>query len=160
MPRVFADHHRHRHASDVEHWQGAAPWSEVALLVEDLVVREQPLVEHTDHTAVGADRGGVVQPGGVVAHPGGNTDDGNRVAGGCCHTFEGGEVVVHEAWFQQQVLRRVAADREFAGDHDVGAGEVGAAVCGQQPLDVAVKVANGGVQLRDSNTELAAGTAR
>ena len=70
-PRVFADRDADLHARDVEQRQRLARRDEVALLVEDGVVRQQLLAVDAVHAAVRADRRRVVQ----IATRFGETDD-------------------------------------------------------------------------------------
>ena len=64
-----------------------------------------------------------------------------------------GEVVGHEAGLEQQVLGRVAGDRELGEHGDVAAGRLGPVEHGEQGRHVAVEVADDGVELAGGDPE-------
>ena len=95
---------------------------EVAELVEDAVVRQEALLHERLHLAARADGRGVVEVA-VEVRRSDDGDDPARRASDLLERLLGG---THEAGAQQQILRRVAGDRELGEEDEVGA-------CGSWP---------------------------
>jgi hypothetical protein len=108
-------------------------------------------VVHGLDRAVGADRSGVVEVALLVHEP----DHGHAAAagGGGGHLLQGGAVVGHEPGPQQQVLGRVAGDRELGQDQQVAAGIVGGPQRLDDAGDVAVEIPDAGVDLAQGDTQ-------
>ena len=141
-PDVLADGQPDGHAVDLD--QRAAPARlEVADLVEDAVVGQADLAVDRLHAAVGEDGGGVVD----VVGPLGEADDGDDVARLARDVVERPARVAQEVLLEQQILGRVAGDRQLGEQAQLRAGVAGGA---QAVLDlgrVAGEVADARVQL-------------
>ena len=90
---------------------------EVALLVEDAVVRQEDLVIDGRDLAVVQERGGVEEITVLVDKP----DHGGDVRGGPGDHAELREVVADECRLEDEVLGRIAGDRQLRKADDVGA---------------------------------------
>ena len=84
-PDVLADRDGHPDAVDDEEGAGVLARGEVAGLVEDAVVGQEPLAVQAPHAPAGADGGGVVE----VALGQREADHGHRLAGAGGHLFQG-----------------------------------------------------------------------
>ena len=141
-PDVLADRHPHQGPADPEELVAAPSRGEPALLVEDAVVGQQPLVVDADDPAPGADGGGVGQgrrqgagrPAleAAAARPDARTRRRRRSRPrprtrrlAAATSLQGGQVVGHEARLQEQVLGRVAGDGQLGEDAEVGPGRAG-----------------------------------
>ncbi len=80
-------------------------------------------------------------------------DDRDAVGGRGGDPVERLDVGGDEARLQEEVLRRVAGDRQLREGGDVGPGLAGGAVRGEDPLDVAVEVADARVDLAGGDAE-------
>jgi len=80
-------------------------------------------------------------------------DDGHAVGGLGRHRPQGLHVGGHEAGLQQEVLGRVAGDGQLGEGGDIGPGLDRLPVGGQDALDVAVQVADAGVDLAGSDAQ-------
>ena len=150
-PDVLADRQAEPEAAEADR-SGQRPDLEDAQLVEDAVIGQLDLV------AQGLDLAAVEQRDGVVAlvlvRPGRADDDARAAIGGV-----GGQRLdrpaagVLEGRLEHQVLRRIAGDEQFRQDHEVGAeaGGLGARFAGL--LQVAVDVADHGIELGDRNAD-------
>ena len=115
-PDVLADRRREHLVADPEQ-EAVDPALEVALLVEDTVVRQVLLAVDRLHLAVRADRARVVERPGRVRRADERHDP--RHLGG-----DRGEALVgraQERRAQQQILRRIAGRRELGEEDEVGA---------------------------------------
>ena len=122
---------------------------EVAVLVEDAVVGEVLLVVDADQAAVVDDGGGVVDVL-ILVHEAYHQSD---AAAGCRDLLQGAQVVVDEPRSQEQVLRRVAGDGQLGEAEQVDA-QLAAALGILQDLgDVALQVADGGVDLSQTDPQ-------
>ena len=132
-PRVLADQQAHAHAAGLKH-AGALPRHEVATLVEHLVVGKLALRVRRDDPAVGEQRCRVVAQG-HRDRPGPELAGRAilmRMADDDLEPRQGGEpsgavgqrvgARLHERGPEQQVLRRVAAERELGDDEERRAG--------------------------------------
>ena len=150
-PHVFADADAHLHTTDhvqlvrIVHVAGC----EVAGLVEDGVVGQQPFAIRADHFAVGAHRSGVVQIAIRVDEPHYRC----TTTGARGQLVEGDLVVGHEPWLQHQVFRRVPSDRQFGKSDDVASGRVGLVVGRDDLGQVGVDGANGRIDLGQGNAQ-------
>ena len=153
-PGVLADGDAHPHAADVVQVGGAPALAEVAALVEHLVVGQLALVVRAGDPTPGADRGPVAQ---LTVDPVDEADHGRRAPGGSRHPLERLEVVVHEAGLQQQVLGRVAGDRQLGEGHEVAVRGLGLLDGTDQALDVAVEVADHQVELGQGHSHTSHG---
>ena len=165
-PGVLADQQTHPDALDLEH-AGRLAWREVATLVEDLVVGQFALGVPGDHHAL-AQHGGCVVPARhrnaarAVVTPGRMSHD-HRHAG---QPLERAGHLVHgiiaggdEGRSQEQILGRIAADRQFGGQQQSGAGRVRLACGLDDAACVARHVADDEVELRDADLECHVGAA-
>ncbi len=139
-PDVLADGDRAALASD-RHQQVARARLEVALLVEDAVVRQQTLVVDRLDRAVAHQRRSVAETAvGAVNEPDERGD--LRRSGELAQRVEG---TVHEVRPREQVLRRIAGKRELGQDHEVG--PHGGGDRGETSVEIALDVPHGGVDL-------------
>ena len=120
-----------------------APGREVAVLVEDSVVRQEAFPVDRFDLAGSADGAGVVEITIEPWHPD-QRDDAPRLAG---ERLRLGLGRLHEARPQEQVLGRVARDRELGKDDEIGLLVLGLREPPANPLRVAVEVADDGVDL-------------
>ena len=121
---------------------------EVARLVEDVVGRQQRFEVPAEDRRVAEQRGRVVQrPAGRPAVDLGVADDRvNGVAVGR-ELGDGLTLAFDEAGLEQQVLGRVAGDRELGEDDELAAGVLGLADAVPVLFEVPVEVADGRVDL-------------
>ncbi len=144
-PCVLADAHPHAHTTDHEQLGFLHAGREVALLVEDGVVRQQTLVVDADHLTSRAHSRRVVQiEAGIdeADHRGAATGTGS-------HLLQRGAIVGDEPGLQYEVFGRVAGDGELGEGGQVGVGGLGPAERGRDPLDVPIEVADDGVDLAE-----------
>ncbi len=122
---------------------------EVALLVEDAVVRQPVLAVERLHLAVGHDRERVVD----VLDALGRADERDDALGLARDVERRLARRLEEVLLEQQVLRRVAGDRELGEEHELGALVAGA----RDPLAdlarVALEVADAGVDLGERDAQ-------
>ena len=142
LPHVLADGRADERAAELEQQQ-VARGREVAVLVEDAVVRQEALAVDGLHLAVGADRARVVEVA-VEVGEADERDEAARLARDLLQRLLGR---ADEARPQQQVLGRVGRDGELGQEHEVGLGAAGLGDRLQDALAVAVEVADGGVDL-------------
>ena len=122
---------------------------EVAVLVEDAVVGQEPLVVDRLHLAVRADGARVVE----VAVEVGEADERDQAACG------GGELVqarlggTDEAGSQEEILRRVARDGELREEDEVGAAGARLVETLEDPAPVPVEVADDRVHLHERESQ-------
>ena len=114
LPDVLADRRPDEDVSDPDEDE-LAPLEEVAVLVEDAVVRQEVLAVDGLHTAVGADRARVRE---VAVEPGrpDERDDARRGARDLLQRLAGR---VDEAGAEQEILGRIAGDRELREDDEI-----------------------------------------
>ena len=148
-PRVLAHHHAHPHPADDEERGRFVAGGEVALLVEHAVVGEEALAVDAVDLAVGAHRGRVVEVEAGVdeAH------HRHAPAGAGGHPVEGGPVVGDEAGLEQEVLGRVAGDRQLGEHGHVALGDLGPVDGVEDGGGVAVEVAHDQVELAGGDTQ-------
>jgi len=148
LPDVLADGQADDGVADLDE-AAAGALLEVALLVEDAVVGQVGLAVDPADLAAGQYGGGVVD----VLGPLGEADQGDDVVGLGRQPLDGGAGVGEEVLLEQQVLGRVAGNRQL-GEHD----ELRALMAGARdvPLDlghVPGDVADGGVDLGQGDAE-------
>ena len=144
LPDVLADRRADQHVARAQEDQ-VAPCSEVPVLVEDAVVREEVLPVDTLQLHPGEHSAGV----GEVAVEQRAADE-RRDPGRCARDrVERGAGRLDEAGAEEQILGRVPGDRELGEDHEVDA-------FGARVLDraddggaVAVQIADDHVQLSE-----------
>ncbi len=149
LPDVLADGQSDGLLADLEH-RAAIARLEVALLVEDAVVGEEDLAIDRMHDAVGEHGGGVVDVGRAL----GKADDGNDPVGLRCELVQRRAGGCQEALAQQQILGRVAGQRQLGKQHDIGAGLQRLLAPGANQRSVAGDVADGGVHLAEGQAHL------
>ena len=149
-PGVLADRDADPDAADAEEVAGVGALGEVAMLVEHLVVGQLALAVDADDPAVGAHGQRVEE---LVAGPVDEADEGGAPTGGGGDPVERLEVVGDEARLQQQVLRRVAGDRQLGERHQVAAVGLGRLDRVDEALDVAVEIADHEVELRQGDAQ-------
>ena len=116
---------------------------EVAVLVEDAVVREEALAVDRLHLAARADRACVVE----VALEVGRADERDDATGFARDLGERALRGADEARAQEKVLGRVAGDRELGEEDDVGRRLFRLLQPGENPLAVSLEVADSRVDL-------------
>ena len=151
-PQVFADHHADARAVDFEHARLAIGIDvEVAALVEHRVVRQFALAIGLFDHAVAQHARGVVDDRAGGLRP---TDDGDDARRGLRDARDRRFAIGEEARPQQQVFRRIAAERELGEQHDVGAVEVaGLRDQGGDAVGVGRDRAHREVELRERDAE-------
>ena len=117
---------------------------EVAVFVEDAVIREEALAIERPYLARGADRAGVEE----VAVEVGRADERDDPAGRARDIRERALCGADEARAQEQIFRRIPGDRQLRQEDEIGA----ACLCLFDPRDdtvaVSVQVADDGIELR------------
>ena len=101
------------------------------------------------HLAVRAHGGGVVEVA-VGVH---ESEHRRTAAAGRCHPVERCPVVADEARLEQQVFGRVPGERQLGEHRQVAPLRLGVAEGGDDPLDVALEVADGRVDLAQRHTQ-------
>ena len=145
LPDVLADRRAHERVAEPQQQQ-LAPGREVAVLVEDAVVRQVALAVEPLHVAVGADGAGVEE---IAVEPGSADERGQpraflrdlpqrRLRG------------AHEGRAQEQILGRIPRDGELGKEHEVGARRARVRDTGENAFAVAVQVAHDDVDLGES----------
>src|SRR6185312_9740521 len=115
LPHVLADGHAGERLAQPEQEQVAAR-REVALLVEDAVVGQEPLAIDGLHAAVRTDRAGVVEVA-LERREADERGDPRRRRGDLVERASGG---ADEGRAQEEVLRGIARDRELGEEDEVG----------------------------------------
>ena len=142
LPHVLADRGPDEHVAEAQQHE-VATRGEVAVLVEDAVVGEEVLPVDGHHPAVCADGAGVCQVAIEERHA--DQRDGRRAGpGDLVERPRGG---LDEARAQEQVLGRVAGDRELGKHDEVCTCGLRLAQMVEHAIAVAVEVADDGVQL-------------
>ncbi len=149
LPDVLADRRPRDHVAEAQQEQVGAR-GEVAVLVEDAVVGQEALAVDGPDRAVGEDVAGVVEVAVEVGSPD-ERDDARRLGG---DRLDAPARRADERRAQQQVLGRVAGDRELGEEHEVGAGVACLAQVREDALRVAVEVADDGVDLCERESHL------
>ena len=116
------------------------------MLVEDPVVREELLAVHAAHRAVRADERGI----GEIAVECRAADERDCLRARARDLVDGLARSVQEPRPQEEILRRVAGDRELGQDDDVGPGALCLPHGAHDLLDVPVEISDDDVQLRES----------
>ena len=149
-PRVLADRDADPDAGDDVERARIRARREVALVVEHGVVRQELLAVHAVHAAVRAHGGRVVQ----VATRLREADDRRAPSGARRELVEGFSGLGDERGAEQEILRRIAGDRQLREDDEIGAGGLGGLVRLEDAVDVAREVADDDVDLggRDAQT--------
>ncbi len=142
-PDVLAHGEPDEHAVDLDHAAAAAAL-EVAVLVEDAVVRQPAFAVDGPHLAVAEDGRGVVDVLGALREAD-DRDDALRVGR---QPVERRARVREDVLLQQQVLRRVAGQNELGEQHDLGPGLARLEQASANELLVPGDVADEGVDLR------------
>ena len=148
-PHVLADRDPHLDPCHLEQREGGGAGGEVALLVEDGVVRKEALLIDPLHLPAGAERRGVVE----IALGIDEADDGGAASCAGGHLVERSPVGGDKPGLQHEVLGRVAGDGQLREDDDVAPRCFGIVVGGEDPLHVAVEVADHGVQLGEPDPD-------
>ena len=149
-PRVLADRDADADAGDDVEGARIRARCEVALVVEHRVVRQELLAVHTVHAAVRAHGRRVVQ----VAPRLREADDRRAASGARRELVERFSGLGDERGAEQEVLRRIAGDRQLRKDDEIGAGGLGGLVRLEDAVDVAREVTDDDVDLggRDAET--------
>ena len=142
LPDVLADGRPDQRLAVLEEEQVAAR-GEVAVLVEDAVVGEEPLAVDRLHLAAGADGARVVEVAVEVGTPTNATMPRRLLR----HLGERALCGADEARAQEQVLRRIARDRELGEEDDVGARVLRLVHPREDQLAVPVEVADSRIDL-------------
>ncbi len=144
LPHVLADGRAEQAVAEPDEDE-VAPGREVAVLVEDAVVGEEALAHDRLDLAVRADRGGVEEVAVVVRR----ADERDHVArlGGDLGERALGRA--DEARPQEEVLGRIAGDRELGEEDDVGAQPARLLEARDDLVPVSRQVADDRVDLRE-----------
>ena len=127
---------------------------EVAVFVEDAVVREEPLADESLDLAAGADRARVVKVA-VEVRGADERDDSARGPRDLGERLLG---CANEARPEQEVLRRIARHRELREDHQVGARALRLLEPVEDQRAVAVEVADDRIDLGEREPHTPKGT--
>ena len=144
LPHVLADRHADERLADLEQDE-IAPRREIALFVEDSVVRQEPLAVDRLHVAVRADRARVEE----IRVEVGEADQRDDPSGLLRDLAQRPLRRADEARAQEQVLRRVAGHRELREEREVGALVARLAEAGEDQVAIPLEVADDGVDLRE-----------
>ena len=142
LPHVLADRHAEERFAVFEDRQSVT-WREVPELVEDAVVREEPLAHERLHLAARADGRRVVEVA-VEVRRADDGDDPARLAGDRRQRLLGR---TDEAGAEEEVLRRVARDGKLREEHEVGVLCLRVGQPGEDHLPVSCEVAHDGIDL-------------
>lgn len=150
-PHVFADADAHLHPADLVQLVRVAgiAGGEVAGLVEDGVVGQQALAIGAHHLTADAHRCRVVEVAigrDVADHRGAPLRMGRN-------PVKSREVVGHEARLQHQVFGWVAGDGQLREGDDVASGQLGFVVGRTDLGDVALQVADLGIDLGEGDAQ-------
>jgi len=145
-PRVLADRDADLVAPDLDRGGGLRP-GEPAALVEHVVVGQKPLEQRLDPAVMDEQRG-VIQLAVVLD---GTADQQRRQVGARAQRLERGGGPREERPLVEQVARHVAAEAQL-GEHDEV--RVQPFCRGQNPLEVAVEVSNGRIDLRQRDLHM------
>ena len=151
LPDVLAHRQPDAVRTDVQHSPGGAGL-EVALLVEHTVVGQVHLAIDGVDGAVGKHRGGVVHVLGAL----GKADDRDRPARVRCQLLERCARAREEVLAQEQILGRVAGERQLGEQDQIGVRPAPGLVTGADQREVAVDVADGCVQLAQRQAHVSA----
>ncbi|MNS87869.1 hypothetical protein D3C72_1218250 [compost metagenome] len=151
-PQVFADQQAHRNAINLEHAAATVRVDiEVAALVEHRVIGQLALAVGLLHQAITQHAGRVVDHGTGRLRPTDHSSDATARRGNAGHRLL---ALVQEARAQQQVLRRIAADRQLGEHHQPGAVLVARLADHlDDALGVAGDIANREVELRHRDAD-------
>ena len=144
LPHVLADSRPDERLAVLEQNQ-VATRCEVAVLVEDAVVRQEALAVDAADLAAGEHEAGVVEVGVEV----GGADERRDPVRLARELLDRALRRPDEPRPQEQVLGRVAGDGELGEEDEVGARLTRLGEPGQDPATVAVEVADDGVDLRE-----------
>ena len=173
-PHVFADEKAHGDAPYIDDRLGTDAGVEVAPLVKDVVVRQEPLGRGRDNTVVGESdqhvrdvsmhrrvkiarrvasvaRRSEMHAKGAIGHGRANKDRWKIF--GFREIEEGLGARFDEAFLQEEVLRRIAHQGEFRREHEVGAnkGRLSAKSC--EGFDVLAKPTHYRVHLGEGDSQ-------
>jgi hypothetical protein len=152
IPDVLADVHRDDRAPgpvrQLEHG-GLDPGLEVPVLVEDAVVRQVLLVVDAGEAAVVGHRRRVRD----VVPPVHEADDDGEADRGADDVVEGAQVALDERRLEEEVLRRVAGERQLGEGHQVDAEGAGARQRLEDAARVPLEVADRRVDLAEPDPE-------
>ncbi len=149
LPDVLAHQQRHARALDVDQRRRLAR-REVALLVEHLVVRQRLLAVVGVDAAAAHQRRGVEDLAALVLRVAEHQVDRRRVA---AQPLDGRLHLAPEAGVEQQVLGRIAGERELGQQHEVDAGLGPGPRRRQHARGVAVDIADEQVVLREQQAK-------
>ena len=129
--------------------QEIASLGEVAVLVEDAVVREEVLAVDRLHAPVRAHRARVCQ---IAVEPrrADERDDAGRRARDLLQRLVGG---ADEAWTEKEILRGVARDGELGIDDEISACVVRVREPAEDLLPISVEIADDRVDLRQCESQ-------
>ena len=150
LPHVLAHRHADLAVAEPDEHE-VAPGREIAVLVEDAVVGEETLAHDRLHLAARAHGGGVEEVAVVVRRP----DERDHVARLGRDLAERALGRADEARAEEEVLRRVAGDRELWIDHDVRAQPARLFEAREDPVAVSLQVADDRVDLREGEPHAA-----
>jgi len=145
LPHVLADRHADKRLADLDQHEVAA-CGEVAVLVEDAVVRQEALAVDRLDLAVGAHGARVVKVGLEVGEAD-ERDDALRLRRDLLQRARGG---ADEAGSQQEVLGRITGHRELGEEREVRALVARLLEAREDQVAVAVEVAHDGIDLSES----------
>jgi hypothetical protein len=142
LPHVLADGRADQRLAVLEQDQVAAG-SEVAVLVEDAVVRQEALAVDRLHLPAREDETGVEE----VAVEVGRAHEHGRAACLTRDLLDAALGGAHEAGTQQQVLRRIAGDRKLREEDEIGSVRFRVGEVAENHVAVALEVSDDRVDL-------------
>ena len=132
------------------HDAGFAAGVEVAFFVENVVIGQASLAVDRRYPAVFNDRRGIVAPPVMLFRMTDDQGDALDTAGQIVERPLAGAVEIRA---QQQILRRVAAQRQFRRQQRLGAALPGLAGALDDALDIARQVTDGGIELGNGDAQ-------
>src|SRR6266576_1335029 len=145
LPHVLADREAEALAVELGHGAGAARL-EIALLVEDTVVRQVDLAVDRANRSSADQRRGVEHVLGALGEPD-DRDDAGELGG---ERPQGRRSVGEKVLLEQQVLRRISGDGELRKENEIGSRRARIACSVANPLEVALDVPDRGIELIES----------
>ena len=143
LPHVFADRDAHEHVAELQQHE-IAPGREVAVLVEDAVVRQVALAIDALHRAVGQHGAAVVQ----VALEQRDADERRDSRATGRDLVERRTCRSDESRTEQEILRRIPRDSQLGEDDQVCALTASGLELSEDPVAIPVEIADDDIDLR------------
>ena len=132
---------------------------EIAILVEDIVSRQQRFVDFAEGLPAREDRGGVVEgpsgPGVDIDEP----DDERHIADRRVQFLKNLQIQRNKARLEDEILRRVTGERQLRGEHDLRATGNEITIRREDLFRVSAEVTNGRIKLGEADFHVTAQSA-